>query len=68
MKWMLQFCRVAFNRYLIIAVSVPAIMAASLVARGATRPSPEFLVEGGKARAAIVLGDTAEPFYHFVGK
>jgi len=34
----------------------------------AAGPSPEFLVEGGKARAVIVLGDNSDLFYRFVGE
>jgi hypothetical protein len=38
-------------------------------AAGAAAGAPqELVVQGGKARAAIVLGDNADPFYRFVGE
>jgi hypothetical protein len=37
------------------------------MARAAANPAPEYLVEGGRARAVIVVGDNADPFYRFVG-
>ena len=38
------------------------------MARAAAKPSQDFLVEGGKAKAVIVLGDNSDPFYRFVGE
>jgi hypothetical protein len=43
-------------------------MASSLFARAAAGPAQGFLVEAGKAKAAIVLGDNSDPFYRFVGE
>ena len=68
MKQILQFCRVAYNENFLMALSLLAFMALGSTARAAATPAQEFLVEGGKAQAAIVLGDNAAPFYRFVGE
>ena len=60
MQWMLKFCCLAHSHIFLIVVSLLAYMAAGSKAMAAG-PSPEFLVEGGKARAVIVLGDNAVP-------
>ena len=44
------------------------ITTASSLGKASTAPTPEFLVQGGKARAVIVVGDNASPFYRFVGQ
>jgi hypothetical protein len=67
MKQILQFLRLAYNENFLIALLLMAFMAPGSMARGAAKPAQEFLVEGGKAQAVIVLGDNADPFYRFVG-
>jgi hypothetical protein len=68
MKCTLQFCRFSLRKHFLLALSLPAIVAMSPMARAAAKPSPEFLVQAGKARALIVLGDNAPLFYQFVGQ
>ena len=67
MKRILHFCRLACDQKFLMALLLLAFMAAGSMAKAATT-SPDFLVEGGKARAVIVLGDNPDPFYRFVGE
>jgi hypothetical protein len=62
----LEFCRLAYNVNFLIVLSFLAFMASGSMGKAA-KPSQEFLVEGGKPRAVIVLGDNSDPFYRFVG-
>jgi hypothetical protein len=67
-KLTLQFCHLAYTKIFLIALLLLAFTASGSMARAAAGPAPDFLVEGGKARAVIVLGDKPDPFYRFVGE
>jgi hypothetical protein len=63
-----ELCRVAYGKELLIRFLLPVFMASGFVASAAVRPAQDFLVEAGKAKAVIVLGDNSDPFYRFVGE
>jgi hypothetical protein len=68
MKPILKLCRIVHGKGFLIGVLLLLFMASSLTVRAAARPAQGFLVEAGKAKAVIVLGDNADPFYRFVAR
>ena len=67
LKPVLRLCRVAHRRGFLMG-SVLVFMASSPIVKAAAKPAQDFLVEAGKAKAVIVLGDNSDPFYRFVGE
>jgi hypothetical protein len=68
MRPIAKLCRFAHGKGFLISFLLLVFMASSLIVRAATRPAQDFLVEVGKAKAVIVLGDNSDPFYRFVGE
>lgn len=61
--------RISANRQnLLVAAFLLAVASSASITMAAALPSPDFLVQAGTARAAIVLGDGASPYYHFIGQ
>ena len=61
-------CRAARGKQFPIRFLLLAFVASGFTAGAAVRPAQDFLVEAGKAKAVIVLGDNSDPFYGFVGE
>ena len=68
MKRILRICRVAKEEKVLVTLLLLAFMTTGPMARAAAGPAQDFLVEGGKAKAVIVVGDNADPLYRFVGE
>jgi hypothetical protein len=61
-------CRVAHRKDFVIRFLLLLLMTLGLITTVAARPAAEYLVEAGRAKAVIVLGDNSDPFYRSVGE